>query len=52
MWKGFYGIFSNFSYTNFAFRPNTKKQGLKRKRLTIQPELIGVFKFNIERDYA
>ncbi len=28
-----YGIFSNVSYSNFAFRPKTKKQRLKRKRL-------------------
>ena len=52
MWKGIYGIFSNVSYSNFTFRPITKKQGLKRKRLTIQLELIGVFKFKKERDNA
>ncbi len=28
-----YGIFSNVSYSNFAFRSKTKKQRLKRKRL-------------------
>lgn len=33
MWKGYHGIFSNFSCSNFAFRPKFKKQGLKRKRL-------------------
>lgn len=33
MRKGIYGIFSNISYSNFAFRPKTKKQRLKRKSL-------------------
>lgn len=33
MRKGIYGIFSNVSYSNFAFRPQTQKQRLKRKRL-------------------
>ena len=38
MWKGFYGIFGNFSYSNFTFRPNTKKQRLKEKRLATLSE--------------
>lgn len=29
MRKGIYGIFSNVSYSNFAFRPKTQKQRLK-----------------------
>ncbi len=33
MWKGIYGIFSDFSYSNFTFRPKLQKQGLKEKRL-------------------
>ena len=30
MRKGLYGIFSNISHSNFAFRPKTKKQRLKK----------------------
>ncbi|MCI8778675.1 MAG: hypothetical protein HFI87_05960 [Bacilli bacterium] len=33
MWKGYYGIFSNFSCSNFTFRPKFKKQRLKEKTL-------------------
>ncbi len=33
MWKGIYGIFSNVSDSNFAFRPKTQKQRLKKKTL-------------------
>ena len=33
MRKGIYGIFSNVSYSNLAFRPKTQKQRLKRKHL-------------------
>ncbi len=34
MRKGIYGIFSNVSDSNFALRPKTKKQRLKRKRFS------------------
>lgn len=33
MRKGIYGIFSDVSDSNFAFRPRNQKQRLKRKRL-------------------
>ena len=33
MWKGIYEIFSNVSYSNFALRPKTQKQRLKKKTL-------------------
>ncbi len=43
MRKGIYGIFSDVSDSNFAFRPKTKKQRLKRKRLATF--VISVFFF-------
>lgn len=49
MWKGYYGIFSNFSYPNFALRPITKKHRLKRKRLATLSER---FLYKLRRDNA
>lgn len=42
MWKGQNGISSNFSNTNFINRPQTKKQGLKRKRFTTNVKAISL----------
>ena len=49
MRKGIYGIFSNVSYPNFALRPKTQKQRLKRKRLAT---LSKRFQYTISRDNA
>lgn len=46
MRKGLYGIFSNVSYSNFAFRPKTQKQRLKRKRLATLSLAFSFLKFN------
>ena len=46
MRKGLYGIFSNVSYSNFALRPKTQKQRLKRKRLATLSLAFSFLKFN------
>ena len=40
MLKGLNGIFSNISYSNLAYKPESKKVG-KKKRLTIQTRIAG-----------
>ena len=44
MRKGIYGIFSNVSYSNFAFRPKPQKQRLKKKTLG---NFVKAFSFSI-----